>query len=123
MLKQLVAILVFTGMLAQTFSRFFIIMDYELNKDYIAKNLCVNRNKPMMHCNGKCHMMKKMQQEEKKDQENPERKMENKFESISFRIEDLLIIPPYIITSVTFPVFRENIHTDFSSSYFHPPQD
>lgn len=123
MLKQLIVILFFMGMLAQTFSRFFIIMDYELNKDYITKNLCVNRNKPMMHCNGKCHMMKKMQQEEKKDQENPERKMENKFESISFRIEDLLIVPPYIVTSVTFPVFRECIHTDFSSSYFHPPQD
>lgn len=33
-----------------------------------------------MHCNGKCQMMKKLKQEEKKDQQNPERKSENKNE-------------------------------------------
>ena len=33
-----------------------------------------------MHCNGKCQMMKKLEQEEKNDQENLERKAENKNE-------------------------------------------
>lgn len=33
-----------------------------------------------MHCNGKCQMMKKLEQEEKNDQDNLERKSENKNE-------------------------------------------
>lgn len=34
---------------------------YEINKDYIAKNLCEQRNTPNNHCMGKCHMRKQMQ--------------------------------------------------------------
>lgn len=33
---------------------------YVVNYDYIVKNLCVNRDKPKMHCNGKCYLAKKM---------------------------------------------------------------
>jgi hypothetical protein len=35
-------------------------VNYLLNKEYIAKNLCENRNKPKMNCNGKCHLMKEI---------------------------------------------------------------
>lgn len=35
-------------------------MAYEINKEYIANNLCENRNKPEMHCNGKCHLRKQI---------------------------------------------------------------
>lgn len=36
------------------------VFDYLIHKDYIAKNLCVNRDKPKSCCNGKCHMVKKL---------------------------------------------------------------
>ncbi|WP_166552177.1 hypothetical protein [Cellulophaga sp. BC115SP] len=35
-------------------------LDYSLRKDYIAKNLCQNRNRPSMHCNGKCYLSKQL---------------------------------------------------------------
>lgn len=41
---------------------------YELNKDYIAKVLCENKAKPMMHCNGKCFLAKKIKQAEEEQQ-------------------------------------------------------
>jgi len=34
------------------------VVDYIINHDYIAKELCINRAKPQMHCNGKCQLMK-----------------------------------------------------------------
>ena len=43
----------------QTFSKAMIVAEYQLNREYIAKNLCVNKSRPKMHCNGRCHMMKK----------------------------------------------------------------
>lgn len=36
------------------------IVEYALNKDYIAKNLCVNRDKPKSCCQGKCHLKKEL---------------------------------------------------------------
>jgi len=37
------------------------VIDYLINKDYIAKNLCVNKDKPKSCCKGKCHMVKQLQ--------------------------------------------------------------
>jgi len=36
------------------------IFDYLINKDYIAKNLCVNKDKPKSCCKGKCYMVKQL---------------------------------------------------------------
>ena len=59
--------------LCQLSGRYFVVLDFYLNQDYIAKNLCINRDKPKMHCNGKCHLKKKLREEDKKEQESPER--------------------------------------------------
>ncbi len=32
------------------------------NRDYITKAYCINRNKPSLHCDGKCFLMQKLQQ-------------------------------------------------------------
>ena len=42
------------------------LINYSVNKDYIAKVLCVNKDKPRMHCNGKCHLKKQLDKEEKR---------------------------------------------------------
>lgn len=34
---------------------------YGLNIDYIIEKYCVNKDKPMLMCNGKCHLAEKMQ--------------------------------------------------------------
>ena len=47
-------------------------LDYEMRKDYIAKTLCVNRNKPKLNCNGKCYLAKKLAQAEKQEQRQAE---------------------------------------------------
>ena len=33
---------------------------YVVNYEYISKVLCVNKDKPMLHCNGKCQLMKEL---------------------------------------------------------------
>jgi hypothetical protein len=38
----------------------FPVIDYVVNYEYISKVLCVNKDKPKMHCNGKCHLMKEL---------------------------------------------------------------
>jgi hypothetical protein len=37
-----------------------ICLHYQLNKAYIAANLCENKARPSMKCNGKCHLRKQL---------------------------------------------------------------
>ena len=121
-LKYVTFILVFLGLLVQSFNKLFIVLDFRLNRNYIAQNLCVNRNKPQMHCNGKCHMMKVMKQEQKKDQDNPERKAENKFELICAEYYQTRFNQGITITAINYPRLKETIYSGFSTASFHPPQ-
>jgi len=38
----------------------FPVIDYIVNYEYITKVLCVNKAKPKLQCNGKCHLMKEL---------------------------------------------------------------
>lgn len=56
-----------------TFSQWGTIAYYRINKDYITRVLCENRDKPQLHCEGHCYLAKKLKaQEEKKDRQTSE---------------------------------------------------
>jgi hypothetical protein len=78
--KQVTVAILLLALICQTFSRCLVMAGFYVNRDYIANNLCENRNRPQMHCNGKCQLKKQLSEEDRKDQENPERKSENKNE-------------------------------------------
>jgi len=44
----------------QILSRVFIVLDYQLNKDYITANFCINKSKPELHCEGHCYLQKNL---------------------------------------------------------------
>lgn len=47
------------------------VIHYVLHKKYYAEVLCENKDKPMMHCNGKCHLKKEIKElEENKNNPN-----------------------------------------------------
>lgn len=58
-----------------------IVVDYYMNTSSYSKN-CENKAKPILKCNGKCQMAKKILAEQKKDEKNPERKFVNKNEVV-----------------------------------------
>ena len=66
-MKFIVVPILILLIITQTFSKWIVIIDYQINKTYIAKNLCVNRKMPKMHCNGNCVLTKKMRAEEKQE--------------------------------------------------------
>ncbi len=37
------------------------VLYYQLNIDYIIETYCVNKEKPELQCNGKCHLAKQLQ--------------------------------------------------------------
>jgi hypothetical protein len=121
MLKQFAAILVLFAFSAQVFNRTAIVLDYYANTASFAKN-CENKALPKLHCNGKCQMMKKLRQEEKKDQQNPGRKIDNKNEVASCRsfFAYGLFRKPVIIHSHTV-YFNTSFPIGTAPEIFHPP--
>ena len=49
------------------------VLEYLINYDYIVSQLCENRDKPVMACNGKCYLGKQVKenQETRKDPNRP----------------------------------------------------
>lgn len=43
---------------------------WEINKETIAKTECINRFKPMMHCNGKCQLYRQLKKAADEEAEN-----------------------------------------------------
>ncbi len=80
MLRQCTAILLLLAFAASTFSKAVIVVDFYANQDYITKNLCENRDKPTMHCCGRCQLRKRFNREEDHDKNKPESRSENKKE-------------------------------------------
>jgi hypothetical protein len=81
----------------------------------------VNREKPMMHCNGKCYLSKKLKEQEKQDQQVPVSKNEQ------FAIQPFFVPAPFLLantgTSIKIKYFIKNDHAiaSFSHAIFHPP--
>ena len=61
MLKRLLSTLLLVAVLLQMCSTIAVVVSFKINQDYIATYLCVNRDKPTLHCNGKCVLMQRMQ--------------------------------------------------------------
>jgi hypothetical protein len=119
-LKQASAILLLIAFLVQSFSSSLIFLDYQLNKEYIAKNLCENKDKPAMKCEGHCYLCKRLKKEAK-DQETPERRNDNRSEIVSFVPGFHTPAPVYSIVTSQYPHLHEALYNSFCSSFFHPP--
>jgi hypothetical protein len=121
MLRQITAILFLFNFSGSIFNGTVIVLDYYLNTSSFARN-CENKARPLMHCNGKCQMMKRLKDQEKKEQQLPERKGEIKNEVISSRSFFAMLSFPESTYLKTFSSyfntsFPEGIHSDI----FHPP--
>jgi hypothetical protein len=121
-LKHLTIILLILGLFGQTFNRYFLVLNYQLNKDFIAKYLCENKNKPELKCEGKCYLCKRLKKEDNKDQENPERKTTIKFDVLSYQGSYCISGRVGGIIPLTYFMFQEDIYSSYIPSFLHPPQ-
>jgi hypothetical protein len=120
MLRFITAIFLFVAFTAQTFNKALIMLDYYTNTASFAKN-CINKARPMLHCNGKCQMMKKLQQEEKKEQQYPESRSGSKNQDIYFNpVFAIRLLQPSTTLQVYSDLLIEKVR-DNSPFIFHPP--
>ncbi len=121
MRKYLITAFLLMIWLCQLSGRYFIMFEFYLNQEYIAKNLCVNRNNPKMHCNGHCQK-KQLSENDRQNQENPERAAENKSEHYIPAIVTADMNPIYVtVNNEYYTPVTLGIPIDLSYTIFHPP--
>ncbi|MEP7278039.1 MAG: hypothetical protein ABI813_05315 [Bacteroidota bacterium] len=118
-MKKLTALVLLVAIMLQILNRAVIYIDYYTNTAAFAFN-CVNKAMPAMHCNGKCQMMKKFKEQEKKDTQLPDKRFVN---------DDVISSKTFFVSVIYSPnngkaiynSFRGGQLTDMPRSCFHPP--
>lgn len=101
-------------------------VDYWVNYEYIAKELCENKAKPEMHCDGKCHLKKelaKASEEEKPISSDKKATSKQESEVLFFESKTTLISQPILFfTSLKVKNKYQNLYAYLSThTIFHPP--
>lgn len=110
--------------LIMTFKPVLPLVDYAVNYDYISEVLCINKDKPELKCNGKCHLQNELAKasddsSEQNNQENNLKISQVEFSSLHvFSISISAISEPL---ESNIPLFNNNYSYLPSYSIFHPP--
>ena len=125
MFKRLTAILLLLALINCGFSRFMVYAGFELNQKYITDNLCINKSRPWLHCNGKCYFIKKIKQAEANEKKQNGKNNLSRLE-ISFFQEpfQLIFMQPALLDRVhsSFPHYNYQYSSRYIETIFRPPK-
>lgn len=100
-------------------------LDYELRKEYIIANLCVNRDSPIVVCEGKCYLAEKVVEAKKQEERRAE---QSYMANLLFQVMDtgkpfIFRSPEYFEISLkaTFCYISPFLSRTVASDIFHPP--
>lgn len=122
MIKKGITLFILMLLLFQNAGSIWIIGDFYINQDYIAKNLCINRFDTIPVCNGKCYLENKLKAEQNKEQ---------KFPTVTYKEVQLFLQHPeqFSFKAVRFvfkrkyPVLQSGSqNSDYIFSIYHPPR-
>jgi len=111
-LKTPAAIFVLFALAYQCLGSLGVFVWYGANREYIATNWCVNRDKPMLHCNGQCILAKKLRSLDDSGGREP-----HHGNTGMSKLEIPAFIPQYQVTTPTLPQESRRQPVD---SYFMP---
>lgn len=124
-MKSALVYILLIATLLPTVSPWGTIAYYHVNKDYIARVLCENRDKPQLHCDGKCYLAKQLKaQQDREDKETTERVQNTPLlqlfcqTNLPFQFRSVLTV----LASVEFSVYTFPSYVAPMSGPFHPPQ-
>lgn len=100
------------------------VFEYIVNYEYISKVLCVNKDKPKMQCNGKCHLMQELAKSSENEKPISDKKIATQeFEVLFFQEIKLIKICDFFFKN------QEKDNDNYSnlytflknSAFFRPP--
>ena len=120
-MKTLSVILLSFVILLQPLSKLVLVAEYQVNKNYIAEFLCVNKSKPKLHCEGKCQLSKKLKAAEAHNEDHPA-PVKNQLEVLYFcQAAPTFLFQIPTVFKTEYLVFSSPEVTPPVFGIFHPP--
>lgn len=95
---------------------------YLLNKEYITKSFCINKDKPEMRCLGRCHLKKQLQKQNEQEQKLPKGTSSTEM-PLFLNSPPFDIFPPMGMSFSTSTLFYTSVLVIGSGKgIFHPPR-
>jgi len=121
-LNKLLSISILIAFLFQAGVKTGVMLWYQANKAYIGKELCENRDRPQLHCDGKCILAKKLKKAESEEERNaiPVGSIRNEIAPCILNLER----PVSTVTGASKRIFghyRPSYSFQFHTNIFHPP--
>lgn len=106
----------------QTFHAGFVTIWFYANRNYVAEKLCINKSRPMLKCNGKCFLSKKLKEAEKENQDGLPYSIKQQEEASLCVIATIAYTIHFVLQDTAYPTAAVNAYT-FSpnTGIFHPP--
>ena len=123
-MKKILVILLTLLVFIQPLSKVWIFVSFKINQDYISKNLCENRAKPILKCNGKCQLMKKLKQADKDEEKQTPQTIKEKLEVLychnqaNFNVSQKL---DFEVKKQSFFGYKFKNYSSYQSTIFRPP--
>lgn len=101
----------------------FIYVDFQLNREYIANNLCENREVPETACGGTCFLTKQLKNAHENDHQEEQPATRNiNFENLLLnKFQFTLLSPPVVLKTVSTP-YQPSGSSVQLDGIFHPPR-
>lgn len=117
---QIISFVLVCGIIAQLFGKYIVIAGFELNKEDIVKELCVQKEKPNNCCQGSCHLKKELEKQgetgaNSQNQQKVKIEQEQNINSIYKFAPTIQLISVYDAKHNSITLFS------FQNSIFHPP--
>jgi len=126
-LRQWTSILLLLLLTWQTMFKAGFIIYWKANQAYITETLCENKDKPQLHCNGKCYLNKQLKKAD--DTESDNKSIPNAI--LKLKSVDLFVLQnhnwsfgSYLFSSdKSTPIYSSlNLLTGYQNSLFQPPK-
>lgn len=120
--KRVLAIFLLVAMVSSNFTRFFVYAGFQLNQKLISATLCENKNKPWLNCEGRCYLMKKLQDTEEKEKKQEQEQKRAQFQEALF--ENVAVVT-CMVHEVSKPIYPKALIPGLAKgtySVFLPPK-
>lgn len=98
------------------------VIDFAINKDFIATYLCENQDRPELECQGKCFLMQKLKKQANDDADHQAKQLVqiSKMETMNTHETDIYVFSKGMFLLLTADE-NAKVNGGHLGSVFHPP--
>lgn len=105
--------------------KFGVLTHFVINQDFIAKVLCINKEKPIKACNGKCYLSKQLEETDPKEEKRLPFNKKERSEVLHYPANEKDHLKTLSLTHFTKrkPLRKNNLYSFYLiDRVFHPPK-